>query len=551
MKARLATGAPGCIAISSDGQRALVVSEHKTGERMERSLAWVRVGPEPAPGQLDLGTCSKADADEAKQPVDAFCRKHFAEGAADTLQDGDLKELLTHGPWIACATVPGDGTARPMGKPVTVTASNDSGSAVVAHAGKLAFTVFATEVYPGEQATERVMVKALHYAESVPALFVERVMVPREDGEADDYALALDAVPGMPLGLGGCLPRPRATRFVADPDPGTGTACGAMTKDGRAAVFHLGESNSEVADEPGKDEPAFKTTESWEWKWVGPDAKVGQALKLDFDKLYAAAGDAHGADTLDAALKKAGLIPCPSVGRNLSIDGHLATLTTDGALWLEVDGRMQWLRDWAGGMDGSDHESFTTAYQVPDGPVYVEIDNEDTMRHGTHLAWYDVGAGLGICPKEEASVMLGLALKDAVSGPTHDDDATYTFGPKNLIDGRLGTSWQPLAKTGEASIEVVLATPGPVAAVEIANGFQRQDALGDLFALNARAKTATLTFSDGSRETMTFAADARGFVRKDFAPRTTSSIRITITEAYPGGRWKDDLALSEVRVFGP
>lgn len=128
----------------------------------------------------------------------------------------------------------------------------------------------------------------------------------------------------------------------------------------------------------------------------------------------------------------------------------------------------------------------------------------------------------------------------------------YRFDADQLKDGSLNTSWQPLDKRrGGVGQKLVLGfhTPSRVSAIAIANGFQRQDKLGDLFLLNNRAREIRLTFSDGSQLRFELASDSRGTTRFEFKPRLITQVELEVLSIWRGEKW-NDLAISEIEIFG-
>lgn len=138
----------------------------------------------------------------------------------------------------------------------------------------------------------------------------------------------------------------------------------------------------------------------------------------------------------------------------------------------------------------------------------------------------------------------------------------YTFGAENLIDGRVDTSWQP--KVGDtwgvgAWVQFDLGATYEITDFELANGFQREDALGDLYCRNNRLATGQLLFDDGShamvlarvdKQTIRRPVRARhGTAEPDGRPPRTRFVRFWVTEVGRPLEWKD-LAISELRFFG-
>ena len=128
----------------------------------------------------------------------------------------------------------------------------------------------------------------------------------------------------------------------------------------------------------------------------------------------------------------------------------------------------------------------------------------------------------------------------------------YTFDPALAIDGDLGTSWQPKKATGAPWIELTFAAPTTITALEIGNGFQRNDALGDLFAMNRRALRVTVSAPGLAPMSVDLDPDRRDYHLVELpAPLTTTSVRLTITATTESLFWKN-VALSEIRALaGP
>jgi len=105
-----------------------------------------------------------------------------------------------------------------------------------------------------------------------------------------------------------------------------------------------------------------------------------------------------------------------------------------------------------------------------------------------------------------------LRIKQIVASSTQPRGKSYAYAPKNLTDGKLDTSWQPRASdTGGvgATLTIKLARKADVGLIQIANGFQREDALGDLFLGNNRARYAFVTLGDGPKQLVHFAPSER------------------------------------------
>jgi len=162
-------------------------------------------------------------------------------------------------------------------------------------------------------------------------------------------------------------------------------------------------------------------------------------------------------------------------------------------------------------------------------------------------------------PREEAggrapapeSAEEGGPMRAIVASSYLPDWRGYSFRPELAFDGRLDTSWQPLRPGVGAWIRVEFRRPVVVEGLEVANGFQREDELGDLFVQNARVARAHVKLCGHEDEpiALAFDPDRRGFSRFTFPATTTDCLTLVVDEISPGTRWPD-VAISEIRVLG-
>lgn len=182
--------------------------------------------------------------------------------------------------------------------------------------------------------------------------------------------------------------------------------------------------------------------------------------------------------------------------------------------------------------------------------------------------------GLGV-----ALVVTGMSLGGAWAGPPGEPSELrvtavrassalkpykgHTFGPGNLVDGRVETSWQPVGGTtlGVGQwVELDLGGSFEVTGVELELGLQARDAkLGDLFCRNSRPAYVVLAFDDGAWSLVASPrADAKtigrpeiGFLRgmTRVASVKTRRVRLVIQQVEDPVDWRD-VAIAEVRVFG-
>jgi len=125
----------------------------------------------------------------------------------------------------------------------------------------------------------------------------------------------------------------------------------------------------------------------------------------------------------------------------------------------------------------------------------------------------------------------------------------YTFASSNLLDLDTTTSWQPDSNGGVGAwFKLDLSEETNVGGVEVANGLQLKDRLGDLFAGNNRVNAARITFDDGTFVEVSFPDPQRGWTRFEWIPKRTRTLTFTVNSVHRGTRW-NDLAISEVRIL--
>jgi hypothetical protein len=135
-----------------------------------------------------------------------------------------------------------------------------------------------------------------------------------------------------------------------------------------------------------------------------------------------------------------------------------------------------------------------------------------------------------------------ISLSSSAVLPKEADGSSY--GPENLLDGKLATAWCPVDGVGSW---VQFAFPQrDINIISVANGYQRVSAKGTkLFAANARVARLLARDSNG----VTIALDlSDGDGTQDWKLDTSSrfgkgvtSLRFTIQSTYPGSKWQDVL----------
>lgn len=152
----------------------------------------------------------------------------------------------------------------------------------------------------------------------------------------------------------------------------------------------------------------------------------------------------------------------------------------------------------------------------------------------------------GAATERESQIMVSTVSVSSAQPPS----AGYAFVGENLIDGAIGTSWQP-AKTAKDPhwIRLELADEATITEVAIENGFQVVDRIGDEFVLNRKIARARLRFGEAGEIPIGFDAEARDFVRFTVPRKKTRTVEISVEDTHPGTKW-NDLAVSEIRVTG-
>ncbi|MHB1343675.1 MAG: discoidin domain-containing protein [Thermoleophilia bacterium] len=120
------------------------------------------------------------------------------------------------------------------------------------------------------------------------------------------------------------------------------------------------------------------------------------------------------------------------------------------------------------------------------------------------------------------------------------------YRDRNIADGRLSTAWSEGAEGAGVGEWVQLDLNGPttLAAIEIANGYQKDERR---FRGNPRVERLRVEYSDGSSRTVRL-HDDMGFQIITASPTPTEWVRFVIESTYPGDTW-EDASLSEVRLY--
>lgn len=138
------------------------------------------------------------------------------------------------------------------------------------------------------------------------------------------------------------------------------------------------------------------------------------------------------------------------------------------------------------------------------------------------------------------------AYDSVVASSTYTGD-TRKHDAVNLIDGHTYTNWsEGVTGNGEGEyVDFVLFEEEPLAGFVIAAGNHSGDTY---YANNARPKTITLQFGDGSEHTVKL-KDEKKEQRVYFDHVVfTDRVRLTIDTVYPGREWKDTV-ISEIGFY--
>ena len=125
------------------------------------------------------------------------------------------------------------------------------------------------------------------------------------------------------------------------------------------------------------------------------------------------------------------------------------------------------------------------------------------------------------------------------------------YMPEHAFDGLASTAWhESVPGNGEGQwLEADFGMPRKLTGVHVVPGFDfRHETFGDLFPLNAHARTIRVTF-DGRAPIVRQVGPTERLVALDDLDITAQRVRFTFDAVHPGAKW-DDLAISEVRIDG-
>ena len=497
--ARVKERTPGCVGVTAEGRRVLSI---------------VEAGGETTLRLMDF----EEDAPEVAWPLST--EAEVATALADTVLGG----VVASNTFVSCATVVGEGEVLTVPKFVPVQIKRQAFEALVEIEGNRP-----VKIALGRDEYRAFKVASAYYSDEVGALYLRLV---------DEAEVALARVPALDLGNSVCVPRPVSGKPIAEPTPPpfdplpATTSCVAMTADGKAAAFRTWtKANSDRGDDvPNK------------IVWHGE----GALPKIDLSCMARRCKPAE-AEALQAAASVAGLVGCALAKGAIAVDGVLVPFVYSKDL-LRFQGGSGWrtVHEFHRGDRLNPAESLWKAFQFPTGgPVFLYVGIEGGDESGVEVQVLDE-AKMGLCAPSERGVKV---VEVKASGAQRDASKVSRAGAQ-VVDGDLTTGWIATApKKGQSAwLELVLDGEETVAGIELANGFQRRDGNGDGFTQYARAAEVVVTFADGTSEAAKL-EDVRGAQKITWAPRATTSVKITIAGQYAGALYPNNVALSEVRVL--
>jgi hypothetical protein len=195
---------------------------------------------------------------------------------------------------------------------------------------------------------------------------------------------------------------------------------------------------------------------------------------------------------------------------------------------------------------------YDVGWRVRDGWRYLLIGSQGRACRLNSVLEYECGECGDLGPRDAGEFLYlpylrGYSVR-ASSQTAAGSDPCYTFGPENLSDDLLGTSWQegvPGDGVGEW-VEFTFAEPVNLQHLEIATGFQRKDPqLGDLFSANGRVTALRVQVNGEQQATLLKIEDKAGLQKLGLEARGVRTLRLTIAEVASGDRWSDT-AISEI-----
>ncbi len=122
------------------------------------------------------------------------------------------------------------------------------------------------------------------------------------------------------------------------------------------------------------------------------------------------------------------------------------------------------------------------------------------------------------------------------------------YGPANLTDGNLSTAWVEGISGNGTGEKVLFTFPRPrlLAGFEIVNGYAKNQ---DIFRKNARIKTARITLSDNTEETISLLDTMKSRRYTFTTPVETTWLELEIGSVFPGSKYQDTALTEFVPLF--
>lgn len=122
------------------------------------------------------------------------------------------------------------------------------------------------------------------------------------------------------------------------------------------------------------------------------------------------------------------------------------------------------------------------------------------------------------------------------------------YGPGNLFDQNPSTAWVEGVRGDGAGQKILIAFDRPrrVAGFQITNGYAKNR---DIYRKNARVRTAMITLSDGSTQSVSLPDDMRANRFTFGAPQETTWLEFEIGSVFAGARYSDTAVSELIPIF--
>ena len=382
------SGRLGCIGVTSDGERALVIHEEGdllkgferealwlgleyedrkfgTPEAFDRSVYATACGKEDVPACENGGTA--ASASETKELLAAATGMALVPCAPTAASSAgcEVRHPGAGGQIEPCIPRPFRSSLDvfPLGKRVSLIMSPEELSFEVEGGARGVVTRF-------DQAKDLFIKRDLRAfaSDKTPHVFV-LVVATEDDGilQQESYQ-----VRGSELGIEPCVPVEAKTLEAKElgpvPEKAIDVGCFAMSGDGKSAMMAVASADTMM----GVDE-----TGTVQLVWAGDD--LGGTLDCFADSTTCAGEDTPARK---AFIEKHGLTACPKPTTDVVVSGTAYPIVSakDRLWWKHPTLGRRWLKTFeVEANDGGRHESFFAAWQHPKGgPLFVLYSNEDT-----------------------------------------------------------------------------------------------------------------------------------------------------------------------------